>query len=106
MSPEVEAEYRRVLYENNLDMLFHRILYWADGTRSVLDIIERLEFELKTLLEDTSISRTSSGADIAGGGAPQLDVEAVLYVVDLIVRGGYLQAGLAQWSSGRRSTTI
>ena len=91
MMPEEEAEYRRVLYENNLDLLFHRILYWADGKRSLLDTIVRLEIELKELLGDSSISRTSSGFSIAGDATPELDVVAVLHVADKIIGGGYLE---------------
>jgi hypothetical protein len=90
--PEEETRYRAVLYGNNLDMLFHRICYWCDGTRSVLDIVERLELELDDLLHDTSISRTSSGIAIEDRTVPHLDLDAVLFVVDRIVRGGYLEA--------------
>lgn len=91
MTPEEEVEYREVLFANNLDLLFHRIVYWANGKRSVLDIIERLEIELKELLGDTSISRTASGFHISGGASLELDVGAVLFIVDKIVSGGYLR---------------
>src|SRR5690606_20781677 len=37
LSPEEEREFRRVLFENNLDLLMHRICYWADDRRSLLD---------------------------------------------------------------------
>ena len=83
--------YREVLYGNNLDLLFHRICYWADGKRSLLDIVHRLEFELAELQRDTSIARTSSGSQI-GKRSAELDLNAVLYVTDLIVRNGYLEA--------------
>jgi len=86
-----EQEYRRTLYDNNLDLLFHRIFYWVDGKRSVLDIVERLEFEMDGLLRDTSISRTSSGAAIDAPRRSELDIGAVLYVIDLIVEAGYLK---------------
>jgi len=92
LTAEEDAEYRRVLYGNNLDLLFHRICYWVDGERSMLDIVERLEFELYELNRDTAIARTSSGSLIAGGESMELDIEAVLYIVDLIVRSGYLEA--------------
>ena len=92
LSPAREQEYRRVLYDNNLDLLFHRIFYWADGKRSVLDIVEHMEFEMDELLRDTSISRTSSGSTIAEPGSAEMDVEALLYVVDLIIEAGYLRA--------------
>ena len=88
---EEEQRYRQVLYENNLDLLFHRICYWADGERSVLDIVERLEFELDELLRDTSIARTSSGFLIDGAKPIELDLDAVLYMVDCIARGGFLK---------------
>jgi hypothetical protein len=80
-SPEEERAYRELLYENNLDLLFHRIFYWADGKRSLMEIIERLEFEMKDLQDDTSISRTSSGFAIQESPSPELNVEAVLHRV-------------------------
>jgi hypothetical protein len=89
--PEDERRYRDLLYRHNLDLLFHRLLYWADGQRSLLDIVERLEFERDELQRDTSISRTSSGLAIAESPAPQLNVEAVLALVDRIVANGYLK---------------
>jgi hypothetical protein len=66
-------------------------LYWADGQRSLLDIVERLEFERDELQRDTGISRTSSGLAIAESPAPQLNVEAALVLVDRIVANGYLK---------------
>ena len=90
-SPEEEREYRALLYQNNLDLLFHRILYWADGKRSLMEIIERLEFEMNDLSRDTSISRTSSGLAIRENASPELNVEAVLRLVDRIAAGGYLR---------------
>ena len=41
LSPEEEQEFRRVLYGNGLDTLFHRICYWANGERSLTDIVDR-----------------------------------------------------------------
>ncbi|MHC4404426.1 MAG: DUF4910 domain-containing protein [Planctomycetota bacterium] len=90
-SPEDEREYRELLYQNNLDLLFHRILYWADGKRSLMEIVERLEFEMMHLNSDTTISRTSSGFAIAENVSPELNVEAVLVLVDRIVASGYLR---------------
>ena len=90
-SPEDERKYRELLYQNNLDLLFHRILYWADGTRSLNEIIERLEFEMMYLASDTTISRTSSGFAIEENVSPELNVEAVLALVDRIVASGYLR---------------
>ena len=90
-SPEEEREYRELLYQNNLDLLFHRIFYWADGKRSLMEIIERLEFEMNDLERDTSISRTSSGLAIRESASPELNVEAVLWLVDRIAASGYLK---------------
>jgi hypothetical protein len=90
--PEDERQYRELLYRHNLDLLFHRILYWADGRRSLMEIIERLEFEMDELRGDTSISRTSSGLAIGENPSPQLDFQAVLNLVDRIVASGYLKA--------------
>ena len=90
-SPEDERAYRELLYRNNFDLLFHRLFYWADGKRSLMDIIQRLEFEMDELRRDTSISRTSSGLAIAATAAPGLDVEAVCALVDRIVANGYLK---------------
>ena len=52
---------------------------------------KRLEFERDELQRDTSISRTSSGLAIAESPAAQLNVEAVLALVDRIVANGYLK---------------
>lgn len=91
LTPAEENEYRRVLFGNNLDLLFHRLCYWADGRRTLLEIVERLEVELDELLRDTAIARTASGTQI-GAGATELDVGAVLYIADLLVQNDYLQA--------------
>jgi hypothetical protein len=90
--PEDERRYRELLYRHNLDLLFHRILYWADGHRSLMEIIERLEFEVDELRGDASISRTSSGLAVGENPTPQLEVQAVLSLVDRIVASGYLKA--------------
>jgi len=89
LTPAEEATYLEVLFGNNLDLLFHRLVYWADGRRTLLEIVERLEFELDELLQDTAIARTASGSQI-GGRAGELSLGAVLYIVDLLVRNGYL----------------
>jgi len=56
-----------------------------------MDIIERLEFEMMHLASDTTISRTSSGFAITENASPELNVEAVLALVDRIVASGYLR---------------
>ncbi|NUQ66488.1 MAG: DUF4910 domain-containing protein [Pirellulales bacterium] len=91
-SPEDERAYRDLLYRNHLDLLFHRLFYWADGKRSLMDIIRRLELEMDELARDTSISRTSSGLAIGEKVSPELDVDAVLALADRIVADGYLRA--------------
>ncbi len=93
LSGEQEENYWRFLYENNLDLLFHRICYWANGRRSLLEIVDRLEFELDELLGDTAIARTSSGSLISDERSVELDLETILYITDLIVQNGYLKAG-------------
>lgn len=93
-SPDDERAYRGLLYRHNLDLLFHRILYWADGKRSLMDIIGRLEFEMDQLQRDTSISRTSSGLAIGQSAANGLAVDAVLTLVDRIVANGYLKVNI------------
>jgi len=92
LSGEEEQEYRQVLYGNNLDLLFHRICYWADGKRTLLDIVERLEFEMDELQRDVTIARTSSGSLISKKQSVELDVDAVLYIVELLTGNGYLSA--------------
>ncbi|MBI4025106.1 MAG: DUF4910 domain-containing protein [Verrucomicrobia bacterium] len=89
LSPEEEREFRRVLFENNLDLLLHRICYWTDGKRSLLDIVERLEFELDQLLPDAHIARTASGS-LFESKRIELNLAAVLFIVEHLVRGGYL----------------
>ena len=79
-----------MLYGNNLDMLLHRICYWADGKTSLLEIVGYLELELDELLRDTAIARTSSGTQISDSESNELDLDAVLYLVDLLVKDHYL----------------
>ncbi len=90
LSPDEEQEYRRILYGNNLDLVFHRVCYWADGRRTLLEIADLLECEMDDVQQDAGIARTSSGALIAGAQSPQIDLSALLYVTDLLVRNGYL----------------
>ena len=89
--PSEEADYRRILYDNNLDLLFHRICYWSNGRRSVLDIVNRLEIELRELEQDTSISRTSTDMSIEADSSEKVNLEAVLYVVNKLVASDYLK---------------
>jgi len=91
MSPEEEKEHRDVLYKNNLDLMFHRIVYWVDGRRSLMDIIEKLEFEYYELLHDTTISRTSSDTHISGGSV-EINIKAVSFIVEKLVNAGYLES--------------
>ncbi len=90
LTPVEEQEYRRMLYGNNLDMLLHRICYWSDGKTSLLEIVGHLELELDELLRDTAIARTSSGTQISDSESNELDLDAVLYLVDLLVKDHYL----------------
>jgi len=92
LTPEQHQEYRRVLYANNLDLLFHRLCYWADGRRTLLDIVDLLELEMDELQRDTGIARTSSGSLITAQQATQINLDAVLYIADLLIRNGYLRA--------------
>lgn len=91
LSPEEEREYRRILYDNNLDWLQHRLCYWADGRRSLLEIVDRLEFELDQLLPDAHIARTSSGS-LVEGKSVELNLEAVQFVTGHLMRSGYLKS--------------
>ena len=95
LDPLEEVEYRKVLYDNNLDLLFHRICYWADGRRSLLDIVDRLEVESDALKRDTSISRTSSDTAIEAASSARINLEAVLYVVEKLAKYGYLRIVIA-----------
>ena len=91
LTPEEEGEYRRVLYDNNLDLLMHRLCYWADGQRTLLEIVDRLEFELDHLLPDTDIARTSSGS-LVENDRIEIDLQAALFIANHLVRGGFLAA--------------
>ena len=72
-------------------MLFHRICYWANGKRSVIDIVKRLEIELYALKQDTSISRTSTDVSITESSKEKINLQAVLYIVEKLVKAGYLR---------------
>jgi hypothetical protein len=63
---------------------------WADGQRSLLEIVERLEFEREELKRDTFISRTSSDTAIEAASSERINLKAVLYVVDKLVKFGFL----------------
>lgn len=91
LDPLEEAEYRKVLFDNNLDLLFHRICYWADGRRSLLDIVDRLEFEFEALKLDTSISRTSSDTAIEAASTERINLNAVRYIVEKLIKFGFLR---------------
>jgi hypothetical protein len=94
--PEDEQRYRALLCRSNLDLLCHRILYWADGRRSLADIMERLAFEWDELRQETSISRTSTGAAIDASPGHRVDAADVLALVERIVAQGYLKASVAR----------
>jgi hypothetical protein len=89
LPPDEEREYRRILYGNNLDWLQHRLCYWADGKRSLLEIVDRLEFELDQLLPDAGIARTSTGS-LVESNSVELNLEAVLFIAGHLVRAGFL----------------
>ncbi|MCX5642879.1 MAG: DUF4910 domain-containing protein [Candidatus Omnitrophica bacterium] len=69
LSAEEEQEYRRILYGNNLDLLFHRLCY-----------------------EETAIARTSSGTLVEKKEATQIALDAIFYLVGLLIKNGYLAA--------------
>jgi len=78
-----------VLYENSFDLLFHRLCYWADGRRSLLEIADRLEFEMAELMSDRGIARTVSGVAIEPS-SPQVSLEAVESMAEVLEGAGYL----------------
>lgn len=90
LSPEEDQRYRQVVLANNFDLLFHRICYWANGQRTLLEIVERLEFELDSLLPDAHIARTASGTQVQKTSV-EVNIEALLFIVGHLVRGGYLK---------------
>jgi hypothetical protein len=91
LTPEKSRSFFTTLYEHNLDLVFLRFFYWANGKRSIMEIIERLEIELDELYRDTSIARTGTGLLIEGKMSPKIDVKAMLKVADVIIQSGYLK---------------
>ncbi|MCK4820693.1 hypothetical protein KA005_33315, partial [bacterium] len=79
------------LYKNNLDLIFFRICYWANGKRTLLEIVELLEFEMDLLMRDTSIARTVTGALIDANAPSQINLNALLHITDVIIDCGYLK---------------
>ena len=92
LSPEESRIFFNTLYEHNLDLVFLRLFYWADGTRSLMEIIERLEIELDELYRDSSIARTGTGLLIDSRVPLEIDMRAILSVTDVIVQSGYLKS--------------
>jgi len=90
MTLQQAITYRQLLYTQNMDRLFHRICYWANAKRSILDIVDRLDFELDELCADTAIARTSSDSLIDETSPTQVDLKAVMYMVDRLIENGYL----------------
>ena len=92
LSPEESRIFFSTLYEHNLDLVFLRLFYWADGKRSLMEIIERLEIELDELYRDSSIARTGTGLLIDSRVPLEIDMRAILSVTDVIVQSGYLKS--------------
>ena len=90
LPPEESYTFFKTLYEHNLDLVFLRLFYWADGKRTLMEIIERLEIELDELYRDTSIARTGTALLIDNGISLEIDIEAILTITDIIIRSGYL----------------
>jgi hypothetical protein len=90
LPPEEAGSFFDTLYSHNLDLVFLRTFYWADGKRSLMEIITRLEFEMDELYRDTSIARTGTGSLIDSSVPVEIDLKAMLYVIDVIIRHGYL----------------
>jgi hypothetical protein len=91
LEPREARRFYDILYGNNLDLVFLRLAYWANGTRSLLDIVERLEIELDELYRDTSIARTTSGAALLKEETVEIDLAAIIAVSDVIVASGLLR---------------
>ena len=90
LPPEESYTFFKTLYEHNLDLVFLRLFYWADGKRTLMEIIERLEIELDELYRDTSIARTGTALLIDNETSLEIDIEAILTITDIIIRSGYL----------------
>jgi len=93
LSPEEAGSFFDTLYSHNLDLVFLRTFYWADGKRSLMEIITRLEFEMDELHRDTSIARTATGSLIDSDISIEIDLRAMLHVIDVIIKHGYLKPG-------------
>lgn len=98
MPPEIQlpesayAEFLAVLYAHNLDLVFFRIAYWANGVRTLLEISELIELEMDEMKGETSIARTGSGKLIESASSAEIDMGALLHVVDVLIRTGFLRA--------------
>ncbi len=91
LPPEEAVSFFDTLYSHNLDLVFLRTFYWADGKRSLMEIITRLEFEMDELYRDTSIARTATGSLIDSNVPVEIDLGAMLHVIDVIIKHGYLK---------------
>ncbi len=56
-----------------------------------MDIVELLEFEMDELYNDTSIARTGTGSLIDSRMPVEINLKAILYIVEVIIRCGYLK---------------
>jgi hypothetical protein len=97
MPPEIRLperayeEFQRTLYLHNLDLVFFRIVYWANGRRSLREIAELIELEMDEMSGETSISRTASGRPIEAASGGEIDMGALLFVVDVLIQTGFLR---------------
>jgi aminopeptidase YwaD len=98
MPPEIvlpqgrSEEFFKVLYAHDLDLVFFRIVYWADGKRTLLEIAELLEMEIEEMKGEASIARTASGKLIEGTDGGEIDMRALLFIVEVLMDTGYLRA--------------
>ncbi|MGE5528193.1 MAG: DUF4910 domain-containing protein [Patescibacteria group bacterium] len=91
--PPAEARaFLSALYGNELDLVFFRLAYWADGRRSLLEIVDLLELELDEIQPDAAIARTGSGSLLSGRMALELNLGAVLHVAEVAMGCGCLKA--------------
>ena len=82
--------FRKNLLEHGLDLVFHHLFYWADGSRSVEDICLRIEDELALSANADAIPRTTTGQlthDLEG----RLDREAVMLLYEQLVEIGMMR---------------
>jgi len=92
LPPEKAQMFFDTLYGNNLDLMFFRTCYWADGKRSLMDIVELLEFEMDELYNDTSIARTGTGSLIDSKVPVEINLKALLDTTNVIIDAGYLKS--------------